>query len=165
MSIAKAAAPILLFCLFVASASAQTPVMNYNGAPISCMSSLGTPALFYFDPQAAALATNSGGGYATINHTGAHIALNLQQLNSMPVLSAFMVIYHECAHVNLPFGVGLGTPAQELNADCHAIRTMRDQGLITNWNDFSQAMTQLSMMHSPMTVARIQNMQQCIVWP
>ena len=121
---------------------AQYLQISVWGQPITCKASNGQQVLFFDNPAAADAARQLGGARADWTpQYGYTIALDPQYMNSLPRLGALFVVYHECAHVALPFGVGLGSPTQELAADCHAIRFMRAHGLINNWTDFEQAMT------------------------
>jgi len=148
-----------------AQAQTQSPsyYINYRGVPINCTAANGVPVAFHFDYYGAQLARSYGGGFATYDRTGPKIALDLNYLNSMHPLAAFLIVYHECAHLALPMGVGLASPYQERNADCYAIRAMRNHGLINNWNDFRYAISSVPMRH-PLDQQRLTGMANCISW-
>ncbi len=110
--------------------------VNVHGIPVYCTASTGQPVPFYFTNAAMA----SGGGHASMHPTfGASIRLAPATLNTIPPLSAVMVVFHECAHVALPMGIGLASPAQEFNADCYAIQTMANLNLVYDQATFNQA--------------------------
>lgn len=138
--------PAILF-LFVLLGSAiqangQQTVVSIFGTSVYCRASNGQLVPIFDDVHAAAAARSSGGARADFsNQNGFTIAVDPYFMNSLPRLGAFMVFYHECAHVALPMGVGLNSPSQERNADCAAIRFMVSRGLIKSWGDFQEAMS------------------------
>ena len=133
---------LLMQVITSGTASAQQYKVNVHGVSISCTASNGGLVPFYADRNAARAARKMGGARADFRpRYGYTIALDLNFMNSLTPLGAFFAIYHECAHVALPMGVGLGSSAQERNADCHAVRSMRAHGLIRSSNDFNQAMS------------------------
>jgi hypothetical protein len=158
-----------VFCLMVVllvtpiSAKAQSYVYVLYGTPLSCTATTGQPVRIFVNE----FALQFGGGVAVHdpNH-GPTITLSPSVMASVPPLSAFMIFYHECAHLALPFGVGVGTPSQERNADCYAIRAMRSHGLINNWQQFRQAVVYAdSISHGGgfgLTSSRVQSMYNCI---
>lgn len=141
---------------------AQQPSIYLYGVELWCNDSNGYRVPIYDDPQSAAIARSYGGGVATRDAYGSRIALDPATMNSVPRLSAFMIFFHECGHVALPFGIGVGSPEQEANADCFAIRMMRDFGLIGNWSQFNEAVAYASGGHG--MNARVSNMYNCISW-
>lgn len=133
---------MLMHAILISSASAQQYEVNVHGVPVTCTASNGRLVSFYADINAARLARQLGGARADyLPGYGYAIALDLDFMNSLPPLGAFFAMYHECAHVALPMGVGLASPRQEQNADCHAVRSMRAQGLIRSLSEFNEAMT------------------------
>lgn len=133
---------MFLLVIITGSVSAQQYEVNVHGVPISCTASNGRLVPFYADMNAARLARQLGGARADYSPKyGYTIALDLSFMNSLPPLGAFFAMYHECAHVALPMGVGLASPRQERNADCHAVRSMRAHGLIRSLNEFNEAMS------------------------
>lgn len=160
---------ILLFLFWqvviIPAASAQQYVVNVFGIPISCTASNGQQVPFFTDPQAAQAARQLGGARADYSpQYGFTIALDPQFMNSLPRLGALLTLYHECAHVALPMGVGLMSPMQERNADCYAIRWMRNNGLIGSWADFEQAMSAVIVSGGGHNIdyQRINAMSQCL---
>lgn len=137
----------IIFAIFwvVGAASpviAGSPAINLYGTVITCTAANRQIVSFYTDPNAAAAARPLGGARADFTpRFGYTIAIDPQLINNLPPLGALLVIYHECAHVALPMGVGLGSPTQERNADCYAIQAMRKRGLLKSWVDFRQAMS------------------------
>lgn len=149
-------------------ASAQELRITVHGIPITCTASNGQPVPFYFHPAAAQAARAMGGARADATpRYGFTIAIDPQYIQRLPRLGALLVVYHECAHVALPMGVGLMSPAQERNADCYAVRAMRAHGLINNWNDFQESMSAIVVSGGGHRVdqARILNMANCIQNP
>jgi len=132
---------IVVFVTLIGSVNAAQFVVPVHGVPISCTDSNGQLVPFFADINAAQAARPLGGARADFTNFGYSIALDLQFMNSLQPLGAFFVMYHECAHVALPMGVGMNSPAQERNADCDAIRSMRAHGLISNMHNFYQAMS------------------------
>jgi hypothetical protein len=133
----------LFFCVTSFALAQQTTVI-VHGIPLTCQASNGQQVPFFFDPNAAAAARVMGGARADYSpRYGFTIAIDPQYIAQLPRLGALFVVFHECAHVALPMGVGLLSPMQERNADCHAIRSMRQMGFINSWNDFQQAMSAL----------------------
>jgi hypothetical protein len=113
--------------------------LNVHGVPLSCTSSGGTLVPLKATEEAIA---KGGGGFASLDPIkGPSILLSPSYLATLPRIGAFFLFYHECAHVALPFGIGLGTASQEANADCYAVKEMRGAGLIESWSGFSEAVT------------------------
>lgn len=131
---------IIILC-FVNRVHAMQYQINVHGVPVSCTASNGQLVPIFTDFQSALAAKQLGGARADLTPYGYRISLDLPFMNSLSPLAAFFVMYHECAHVALPMGVGLASPAQERNADCHAIQSMQLHGLIKNYQDFQEAMT------------------------
>ena len=135
---------LLISLLLVTSIKvyAQYPEINIHGVSISCTASNNQIVLFYDHTNAAQAAKQLGGARADFTpQFGYTIALDPQLMNSLPFLGALFVVYHECAHVVLPIGVGMGSPFQERNADCYAIQAMTAHGFIKSSEDFNQAMS------------------------
>lgn len=129
----------LLGYIFCASAYGQDWVTSVKvyGVPLSCTSSIGNLVPLKVTDDAIA---KGGGGYASIDPLkGASILLSPSYLEKLPRVAAFFLFYHECAHVALPFGIGLASVSQEGNADCYAVREMRKAGLINSWRTFAEA--------------------------
>lgn len=125
-----------MFVLTV-SAHAQDSVQIHGGT-LSCRANNGTIVPLVISEKAI----QYSGGFASIDAIhGTSIMLSPTFLNGLPRLAALHLFYHECGHVALPSGVGLGTHAAEKNADCYAVKEMRRAGLITSWQDFTEAMT------------------------
>lgn len=136
-------AAFLIFCM-VGAAFAQTYTVNVQGLPITCKAWNGQQVPFFSDPNAAAAARLLGGARADFTPGfGYSIALDPVYMNQLSQLGALFVMFHECAHVALPMGVGMGSAMAERNADCHAVHTMKMMGFIQNWNNFAQAMSAL----------------------
>ena len=94
-----------------------------------------------------------------------YLVISPSWLNQVPYQSAMFWFYHECAHVNLPFGIGVGSPYQETNADCWAINQMARHGLIRNYADMQAIAAGVanlpgSNLHLP-GPQRVQRMMQC----
>ena len=133
-----------LVCFSTAS-FAQSRTISVYGVQLYCNDSIGRPVPFYVDDFAA---QSYGGAFAVPDSpTGPAIVVSLSTLRNVPPLSAFMIVFHECGHVALPIGIGAGSPNQELNADCFAIREMRRFGLINNMRDFEEAVAYVSSFH------------------
>ncbi|HAS8165124.1 TPA: hypothetical protein I7709_20880, partial [Vibrio vulnificus] len=82
--------------------------ISVHGVPISCKASNGQQVPFFDDPQSAHAATQLGGARADfVPGMGYRISLSPQFMSSLPPLGALFTVYHECAHVALPMGVGL----------------------------------------------------------
>lgn len=110
--------------------------IKIHGVPISCTADGGKKVPLIISDQAR----KWGGGYAHTDPVkGPTLMLSPTYLNTLPRLAAFNLFYHECAHLALPMGVGLGNPEQEKKADCYAVREMRKHGLISSWEDFKEA--------------------------
>ncbi|RFC40409.1 MAG: hypothetical protein DID89_2727546961 [Candidatus Nitrotoga sp. CP45] len=108
-------------------------------ATVTCTANNGTLVPLLLSDNAIAL---GGGGYAHFDpKNGASIMISPTYLQKLPRAGAFFLFYHECAHVALPLGIGLGNFEQESNADCYAVSEMRKAGLIKSWSDFVEALT------------------------
>jgi hypothetical protein len=59
------------------------------------------------------------------------IELNPTTIGQWPVKKQWFWYGHECGHHALGHGIGGWTPMNETAADCWAIRTMRQQSLLT----------------------------------
>lgn len=154
-----------LAAIFSSGLHAEYSVVYVHGQPVSCTASNGQQVLFY-DHQGAAMAARQMGG-ARADFTpqfGYTIALDPDFMNRLPRLGALFAVFHECGHVALPMGVGLASPAQERNADCYAVRTMRQYGILNSWDDFNEAMSAVvtSGGGHAMTQQRINAMAQCV---
>lgn len=159
---------ISLICLlsgfiFSSSAYSQQPqyVVNIHGYQFSCVANNGQQVPIYFSPSVQ-------GARADLNtQTGIYtIGMNLQHMNMMHPLAAIFTAFHECGHVALPLGIGLSSIDQESNADCFAIRNMRDMGMIMNGVQFENAISVISntpatMTHPPGEIRR-QRMLRCL---
>ncbi|WCE32293.1 hypothetical protein [Vibrio sp. SCSIO 43137] len=133
-----------------------------HGVPISCTASNGQQVPFFDDPQSAQAAIQLGGARADfVPGMGYRISLSPQFMNSLSPLGALFTVYHECAHVALPMGVGLNSPMQERNADCYAVQMMQAHGLINNFQQFQSAMSAISK-HGVMDINRVNAMAQCL---
>ncbi len=144
-------------------AVAQSHYLNFNGIPLNCTTANGRPVQIFTSPSAARFASQHGGGYALNSpRYGPLILLDLRLLNRIPYRAALLVFYHECAHLALPFGVGLGSASQERNADCFAIRALRDHGVIRTWGDFDSAVSYAASMRHSLTNSRIEAMARCV---
>jgi len=133
---------VCLLAIICSEAKAEYSVIHIYGVPISCTASNNQTVLFYDHPAAAFAAKQMGGARADFSpQFGYTIALDPQFMNNLPPLGAFFTVYHECAHVALPMGVGLASPSQERNADCFAVRSMKEDGLLNSWSDFHKAMS------------------------
>lgn len=147
----------VIFALGLASTSALSfsqdgvTTLQLHGKVFTCQSSTGRLVPFFFSESANAL----GGGAATVKDGKESITFSPSYLQKLPAQAAFFVAHHECAHLALPMGIGLGTLAQESNADCYAVRKMQANGLLTSWSEFSDAMVAIknsvasSMGHLP----------------
>ncbi|QRV24355.1 hypothetical protein [Marinomonas foliarum] len=158
-------ATLFLSVLISSKVYAEYPQIYVHGVPLSCTASNGQTVLFYDHPGAAQAAKQLGGARADFTpQYGFTIALDPQLMNSLPFLGAIFVVYHECAHVALPMGVGLMSPSQERNADCYAIQAMRDHGFIKSWDDFNQAMSAVIVSGGAhfMSQKRINAIAQCL---
>lgn len=158
---------IILFLLVSINSKvyAEYPQIYVHGVPLSCTASNGQTVLFYDHPAAAQAARQLGGARADFTpQYGYTIALDPQLMNNLPFLGAIFVVYHECAHVALPMGVGLMSPSQERNADCYAIQAMRNHGYINSWDDFNQAMSAVIVSGGAhfMSQQRINAIAQCL---
>lgn len=115
-------------------AHAQGTTVSIHGTDLVCRDAAGQPVPVWWTEDAMA---KGGGAWAQVlPGSGTSILLSPTFIAKLPRLGAFLVFFHECAHVALPMGVGLGTPAQERNADCHAVAEMQRRGLITSWKEF-----------------------------
>lgn len=160
---------ILLLTLYsfgpASKVAAQSYQIQYRGYPIWCTAYGGVPVRIWTDAQSGAMAQQHGGGFAMAQTPTSEpvILLDLTTLNGIPVRSAFMLIYHECAHLALPIGVGVGSSVSERNADCHAILSMRSAGLVRNWQEFGEAVAYASSLPHGISSGRISAMQQCLI--
>lgn len=146
-------------------AKAQQFSIYLYGVPFTCTASNGQPVPFWLNELAAAAARPMGGARADLTpHAGFTIAIDPQFLESLPRLGAIFTIYHECAHVALPMGIGLMSPMQERNADCYAIQAMRAHGLINSMEEFQESVSavQASGGLHQITQARIDAMSRCL---
>jgi hypothetical protein len=133
----------LLFSLHLpGQASAQSYQISPYGFPLNCTSNNGAQVAFYMTDQAM----STGGGFATYQNGWPVIYLSPTVLSSLPQRAALFLIFHECAHHALPLGVGLGSSTQETNADCFAAQQMVSFGIISNAQEFQQAMAQLAQL-------------------
>ena len=146
-------------------ASAQaTSTINIAGTQFYCNSSVGTLVPIYHTESAR----QGGGAMAGYNnYRGFYIDVSPSYMSSINAYAAAFVFLHECAHVALPFGVGLGTFSQEANADCWAIQRMRDFGIIRNQLQFEAAISAVANSAGSATghlpgPQRIQNAWQCL---
>ena len=159
---------VALLCLLVLVSSkvyAEYQQIYVHGVPLSCTASNGQVVLFYDHPAAAQAAKQLGGARADFTpQFGYKIAFDPQLMNKLPFLGAIFVVYHECAHVALPMGVGLMSPSQEKNADCYAIQTMKAHGYIKSWKDFNNAMSAIIVSGGAhqMSRQRIKAIAQCL---
>lgn len=159
----KLVAPFLSGALAVlaSQAHAQSTVISPYGMPISCIAANNFPVTFFLTDQAM----QSGGGYATYENNWPVVYLSPSLLRSLPPRAGTFLVYHECAHLSLPMGVGLGSPDQETSADCYAAQHMVSTGLIQNWGEFREAMVQLRSLvgtytHPPGPI-RVENAANC----
>ena len=156
---------LLLLVSIHSKVYAEYAQIYVHGVRLSCTASNGQTVLFYDHPAAAEAARQLGGARADFTpQYGYTIALDPQLMNNLPFLGAIFVVYHECAHVALPMGVGLMSPSQERNADCYAIQAMRNHGYINSRDDFNQAMSAVIVSggaHS-MSQQRINAIAQCL---
>jgi hypothetical protein len=132
---------LVAFLTLGASVHAQQWVTEARlyGVTLSCKANSGQIVPLLLSERAVKL---GGGAYAHFDSTrGPSIMFSQAYLQTLPRLGVFFVFYHECAHVALPIGIGLGTTAQEVNADCYAVREMRNAGLLTSWQDFNEAIS------------------------
>ncbi|HBH89091.1 hypothetical protein [Ponticaulis sp.] len=138
--------------------------INIAGLNFYCNANNGARVPIYFTENA----WRGGGAMAGIDpYRGFYIDVSPNYLYSLNQYAAAYVFLHECAHVALPFGVGLASPSQEMNADCYAIRQMRNLRLINNPYEFNAAVSAVANMpgspagHLP-GPARIRHLAQCI---
>lgn len=159
---------MLMLCLLIGASTkvfAEYPIIYMHGKPVSCTASNGQTVLFYDNPAAAQAARQMGGARADFTQQfGYTIALDPSFMNSLPFLGAIFSAYHECAHVALPMGVGLGSPSQERNADCYAAQAMKAHGYIKSWKDFNEAMSAIIVSGGghAMSAQRINAIKQCL---
>lgn len=151
---------LLILPLSHQKAEAQQTAVSIYGGQYRCVANNGQMVPIYFQtiPDAAMARADPSLGYIII--------LNPSAMNQLNPYAAVFVFFHECAHVALPMGVGLASPYQETNADCYAIRAMRDRGMIPTLQEFQAAVSAIanstgSMMHPP-GYQRVQNMANCI---
>lgn len=132
---------LLIFQTLPTPSTAQSYQIAPYGLPMDCKSASGERVAFYFTDSAM----SSGGGYATYYNGQPVIYLSPSFLQKLPRLAGYFLIFHECAHHALPFGVGLGAPrTQETASDCFAAGQMVELGIVSNWSEFREAMTQLA---------------------
>ena len=146
------------------AAAQATSTINIAGIPFYCNSNMGTLVPIYHTETAQ----QGGGAMAGYNnYRGFFIDVSPSYMSSINAYAAAFVFLHECAHVALPFGIGMGTFYQESNADCWAIQRMRDFGMIQNHYQFEAAISAVAnspgspMGHLP-GPQRIQNAWQCL---
>lgn len=93
-----------------------------------------------------------------------YIVVNPIVLQQFPYLAQRFWYYHECAHHALPPQLN-----SERNADCYAVRNMRDLGELSNKFEVEQMLKSIAMLpgsrwgHLP-GPARAQNILNCIQW-
>lgn len=95
------------------------------------------------------------------------IRISPRWLSEVPYKAAIFWFYHECAHLNLPIGVGTQSRAAEVNADCWAINRMYNHGHIRRPSDLGQIASDVSRlpgsdMHLP-GPWRVARMMECAV--
>ena len=130
---------IIIFLIFnlahAASAQRYYYSIPLSGLLVSCQTSWGQQVPIYLDD---AVYRNIGrAGYAGGNPRAPYIVLSPTWLNQVPYQAAMFWFYHECAHVNLPIGIGVGNRGSEITADCFAINRMKAHNLIRNPGDFN----------------------------
>ncbi len=112
--------------------------LQMHGKTFVCESSTGQRVSFYFSEAAVQV---GGGAVATRKDGRDAITFSKTYMQGLSRQAAFFVAHHECAHLALPMGTGLGSPSQETNADCYAVAKMQNSGLLTSWSEFADAMT------------------------
>lgn len=135
------------FFLPTASAGAQSFCTSYMGEPVPYFADFNLPDV----------------GRAARDQFGRpFIVMNPGILSRLPRLVQSFWLYHECAHHALPPGM-----SNEVNADCYAVRHLRNTGQINSpaeLNDLLLLISQLSgspFGHLP-GPARAQNLWNCI---
>lgn len=118
--------------LYILPASAQPNPFNpvIAGLPVYCTSYQGQPVAFIENPMLPDVGRAQPGNPPTIE-------LNPSVLAQLTPKMQLFWYGHECAHHVL------GPANSEVNADCWAIKTMRDQGLLPP-HELPQLMAQIS---------------------
>lgn len=122
----------ILPILSAQNVSAQMFEVFVAGIPVNCTSHYGEPVAIFSDDsvyQNIGIASRIQGGRPIM-------VLSPTFMNQIPPQAAVFWFAHECAHHALPIGIGTQNRQAELNADCFAIRNMRNWGLIRNRRDF-----------------------------
>lgn len=155
----------LLLLLSVGTpALAQSTSTEISGVSVNCTDSSGRLVPIYWTDDAIRL---GGGAYAQIvPGNGPSILLSPTYFRNINRLEALFTMFHECSHLALPIGVGLLSPSQERNADCHAVKEMQRRGLLPSWRAFNSAMQSISasLVHAP-NKDRIKQAAECLVIP
>ncbi|MEX0300394.1 MAG: hypothetical protein AB3N28_15070 [Kordiimonas sp.] len=160
-------ASMLLWVTTSQSAEAQRPLrsLRLSGLTVSCQTARGQQVPIYLDDSQY---QNIGrAGFYNNNPRQPFIAISPTWLNQVPYQAAVFWFYHECAHVNLPMGVGTYSQAAEINADCWALNRMAAHGLVRSGYDVNAiAATILPQRGSPMGhlpgPARMNAMLRCL---
>jgi hypothetical protein len=88
------------------AAAQATSTINIAGIPFYCNSNMGTLVPIYHTETAQ----QGGGAMAGFNnYRGFFIDVSPSYMSSINAYAAAFVFLHECAHVALPFGIGMGT--------------------------------------------------------
>lgn len=118
-------------------ATAQSGPPQYqiyvSNVPLSCSSHYGEPVPIYVDDS---VYQNIGIAARNPMNGAPYIIISPSFLNQVTYQAAVFWFYHECAHHALAIGVGSQSQGAEVNADCYAIRAMRNHGLVRNQYDF-----------------------------
>ncbi|WP_300531583.1 hypothetical protein [Maricaulis sp.] len=161
-----AATTLLASALATQAAQAQRfeYAIQVAGIPVQCQTADGQQVAISLDD---ALYQNIG--MADFNDaTGEpYIRISPRWLNEVPPQAAMFWFYHECAHLNLPRGVGTDSPYREINADCWAINRMYAHGFIRNYGDVQAIAGDVGRLPGSSThlpgPARVQSMLQCAI--
>lgn len=114
---------IFMVLLIPSTGKSQTMIA---GVPVNCVDAFGVPVATIPAPQLGDV------GMARIESNGVRVIyLNPFILNNLPPSVQLFWYAHECAHHALGHTYGFNQFSREIEADCWAIRTGRDQGWIT----------------------------------
>lgn len=128
---------IIVGVLFFLPLKCAFAAVEVHGENLSCFDASGIAVPILFSDAAIPL---GGGAYASTGPNGPSIMLSPKYMDGLSRQAAIFVFFHECAHVALPIGIGLGSSSQETTADCYAANEMGRKGFIKTWAEFADAM-------------------------
>lgn len=149
--------------IHLVAASVATIFLVFISSPAKaigqCISHFGEPVPIFQDYNLPNVGMASRDGFGR-----PFIVVNPHVLNQFPYLAQRFWFYHECAHHALPPNMN-----NETNADCFAVRNMRDVGELRNLAAVQDMLGSISQLpgsawgHLP-GPSRARNMLNCIQW-